>query len=552
MDGDFFQLLRRIQKEERNKSTLARVENDFYKQLYSYIRALERSVAKNPFDNSQSILLNNAQRIATEICELRESKISKAANNNIYRSFHLFKKENPQFDLIDTTPLNLTDEEETLYFSLMDALKTHRYNISLDKIGEEKSNLSSSDYEDEDEDEDYGEGYEDDDRILESRVNPGVVSEEEFFNDGAANESDLTDGFSGESVSVDEVVESAVDEPVVDAPVVEKSVMDEPSVDESVVAVPSTDDSTVGIENEVSVDSSLLEPVIEESNAESAAGTYESDEVLERLNQIKNSTVVEDEKYEPIEKQIHNQAKVVPNVPMSNNLQYDGKKSDNKEDVASDFIPEESKTIQDESEPIKTEPKSAVKKEVKPIEDRPKRKSSSTLDFDSIFSNPDSQFDDVSAFEHDYEADFANVQASSAFAEPSEADLMFSLKSKPKSEVKPKSQVETKPKVPVSESKSLEHKVPVSESKSLEPKVPVSEPEGLEAKEQEQKSKSIKGLAKKEELENTAVVIYKDMGSFMGIDQKVYGPFLANDVVILPNITAKILIDNNKAGLIDI
>ena len=546
MDGDFFQLLRRVQKEERNKSTLARVDKDFYKQLYSYIRALERSVAKNPFDNSQSILLNNAQRIATEICEWRESKISKAANNNIYRSFHLFKKENPQFDLIDTTPLNLTEEEETLYFSLMDALKTHRYNISLDKIGEEKSNLSSSDYEDEDEDEDYGESYEDDDRILESRVNPGVVSEEEFFNDGAANESDLTDGFSGESVSVDEVVESAADSPVLEesvigAPVLEESVMDEPSVDEPVVAVPAADDSIVenknevfaddsivGIENEVSVDDSLVEPAIEEYNVESAAGTFESDEVLERLNQIKNSTVVEDEKYEPIEKQIHNQAKVVPNVSMSNNLQYDGKKSDNKGDTGSEIISEEPKTIQEEPKHIKTEHKPTVKKEVKPIEDNPKRKSSSTLDFDSIFSNPDSQFDDVSAFEHDYEADFANVQASSAFAEPSEADLMFSFKSKPKSEVKPKSQVETNP------------------------KVPVSEPEGLEAKEQEPESKSIRALAKKEELENTAVVIYKDMSSFMGIDQKVYGPFLANDVVILPNITAKILIDNNMAGLIDI
>ena len=76
MDGDFFQLLRRVQKEERNKSSLARVDNDFYKKLYSYIRALERSVSSNPFDTRQSNLLSNAQRIATAICEQRESKIS--------------------------------------------------------------------------------------------------------------------------------------------------------------------------------------------------------------------------------------------------------------------------------------------------------------------------------------------------------------------------------------------------------------------------------------------------------------------------------------------
>ena len=92
MQGDFFQLLRRVQKEERNKSSLARVEDDFYKRLRDYIKDLERSVASDPFGNEQ-LLLNNAQRIASAICERRESKITKAANNNIYRSFLLFKKE---------------------------------------------------------------------------------------------------------------------------------------------------------------------------------------------------------------------------------------------------------------------------------------------------------------------------------------------------------------------------------------------------------------------------------------------------------------------------
>ena len=108
MQGDFFQVLRRVQKEERNKSSLARVENDFYKQLRDYIKDLERSVANDPFGNEQ-LLLNNAQRIATEICELRESKITQAANNNIYRSFLLFRKDNPQFDLLDTTPLDIRE-----------------------------------------------------------------------------------------------------------------------------------------------------------------------------------------------------------------------------------------------------------------------------------------------------------------------------------------------------------------------------------------------------------------------------------------------------------
>ena len=154
MQVDFFQVLRRVQKEERNKSSLARVENDFYKQLREYIKNLERSVANDPFGNEQ-LLLNNAQRIATEICELRESKITKAANNNIYRSFLLFKKDNPQFDLLDTTPLNLTDEEETLYFSLMDALKNHRYRISLDEYTEDSK--TADDYGEESFDDEFDE-----------------------------------------------------------------------------------------------------------------------------------------------------------------------------------------------------------------------------------------------------------------------------------------------------------------------------------------------------------------------------------------------------------
>ena len=56
MQVDFFQVLRRVQKEERNKSSLARVENDFYKQLREYIKNLERSVANDPFGNEQLLL----------------------------------------------------------------------------------------------------------------------------------------------------------------------------------------------------------------------------------------------------------------------------------------------------------------------------------------------------------------------------------------------------------------------------------------------------------------------------------------------------------------
>ena len=66
MERDFYQTLRRIQKEERNKSALARVGNDFYKKVYSYIKDLERSIANNPFSNEEHNLLKNSQMIATE------------------------------------------------------------------------------------------------------------------------------------------------------------------------------------------------------------------------------------------------------------------------------------------------------------------------------------------------------------------------------------------------------------------------------------------------------------------------------------------------------
>ena len=58
------------------------------------------------------------------------------------------------------------------------------------------------------------------------------------------------------------------------------------------------------------------------------------------------------------------------------------------------------------------------------------------------------------------------------------------------------------------------------------------------------------GVFARDEIENATVVISEDVGEMVGIDGKIYGPFLANDVVILPNITAQILIDNNKASLV--
>ena len=130
----FYKELRAIQKKERNNATLARVEENFYSKIHEYLDDLKQQAIRDPFSNIPQIL-HEAQRIATEICERREHKITDAAVVNIHRSYHLFTGK-PQFDLVDTTPLNLTPEEEKFYFSLIDTLKNHRGNISLEKLSD--------------------------------------------------------------------------------------------------------------------------------------------------------------------------------------------------------------------------------------------------------------------------------------------------------------------------------------------------------------------------------------------------------------------------------
>jgi DNA replication factor GINS len=142
---EFFQKLREIQKKERTNSGLARVGDDFYHRVHRYLEELMDTVGNDPFAKEQ-YLLRDTQRIATEICERREHKITDSAVMNIQRSYHLFKGK-PQFDLQDTNPLNLTPEEEQLYFSLIDILKGYRDKIipSLDVLDEVPPKIQGSD-----------------------------------------------------------------------------------------------------------------------------------------------------------------------------------------------------------------------------------------------------------------------------------------------------------------------------------------------------------------------------------------------------------------------
>ena len=462
MQGDFFQVLRRVQKEERNKSSLARVDNDFYKHIRDYIRDLERSVASDPFGNEQ-LLLNNAQRIATEICELRESKITQAANNNIYRSFLLFKKDNPQFDLLDTTPLNLTPEEETLYFSLMDALKNHRYRISLDEYSDETA--IGGNYED---DEEYDEDFDEDE----------------------------------ESSFVEDSYEST------------SSVEDESDISDS-------------MEDEIS----------------DALG--ESDEVLDRLNQIKNAKVVTNETYENIDKQVANQ--MYPGQDNAGNTQEFAEAEETGEVEEKQ---EETPVIAQELEETEAPAEESTEAQSN-VEEETKSESSVSTSPEDFYKNPDSQFVDLDKLEPNYDDDYYNsIAAGSNYAEKA-PNKVEAAETKDSSSAKIQSTqsslgfasgLDVKDKK-VSHTDGFNKAIDGNIDSTIDdakkdnaPKKPVDKTKG--------------GLFARDEIENATVVISEDVGEMVGIDGKVYGPFLANDVVILPNITAQILIDNNKASLV--
>lgn len=144
---DLYQYLRKIQKKERDNGTLAHVEETFYDDIHKYINELKQSAIDDPFSDVYNTL-NEARRIATEICERREHKITNAAVLNMNRSYHLFSGKQ-EFDLVDSMPLNLTPEEETFYFSIIETLKNHRLNLS----GQEVIKTPSDDVEDIDEEE---------------------------------------------------------------------------------------------------------------------------------------------------------------------------------------------------------------------------------------------------------------------------------------------------------------------------------------------------------------------------------------------------------------
>lgn len=124
---EFFQRLREIQKKERSTSGLADVGDNFYKDVHNYLNRLMMKIGNNPF-SFESYLLRDARRIAAEICERREYKITSSALMNIHRSYRIFDEKSEKSDINSPAipPSNLTPEEEDLYYSLLKSFSKYR------------------------------------------------------------------------------------------------------------------------------------------------------------------------------------------------------------------------------------------------------------------------------------------------------------------------------------------------------------------------------------------------------------------------------------------
>ncbi len=422
MERDFYKTLRKVQKAERNnKGSLSRVGDDFYKKMYSYIKELEHSIQNNPFSNEEHNLLKNSQIVATEICQNREKKISDSAISNIQRSYMLFAKGRPQFDVVDTTPLNLTPEEEILYYSLMDTLKEHRSRISLDKYAEEHPGDMYSDSEDE-------------------------------------------------------------------APIDYPDSGD--SVDDSGLSDDQDDDITIfSADDEDDYDYSNEDPYIFAAGGDSSADD-QFDEVSKRFNQIKNAKVIDDEKYEPIEKQIADQkiSRAKEEDAFNSPFQRKGSQADDasglNEDIDSSLPDDETGLSHGAGSSLPDDEFDVNLNE----EDSFPNIDPFSQDEEFNFPNPfDEQFSNPDVIANDHEDDYNQINAD---LDRINADL-----------------------------DKLSSEIPTG---------------------------------KKEKVEKIAVKINEKINSIIGVDEKIYGPFAPEDVVILPKLNADILIDKNKAKLVDI
>ena len=54
------------------------------------------------------------------------------------------------------------------------------------------------------------------------------------------------------------------------------------------------------------------------------------------------------------------------------------------------------------------------------------------------------------------------------------------------------------------------------------------------------------------EITDFTMLVFDDVDSIVGVDERVYGPFRPQDLVVLPKINAKIFVKNHKARFVKI
>ena len=117
-----YKTLRRIQQLEKTQPLLTKIDSDFYKKLISYLKNLQQIVEKEENTQKRKLFtdeIQNTQKIATSIYELREKKIVQAALSTV-------RGGKPELK-------NLLTTEKQLYNALVDQIAISRKEILQEK-----------------------------------------------------------------------------------------------------------------------------------------------------------------------------------------------------------------------------------------------------------------------------------------------------------------------------------------------------------------------------------------------------------------------------------
>ena len=127
-----YRTLRQIQQTEKNSPLLTDLKTDFYLDLLKYLEELKNRLKNEPSSQKQTLLkdeIQNTQKIAINIYELREKKILLAA---------ISKARGGEPDI-----KNMTNIEKNLFNSILNVLKKTRDEFLKKESTEKKNNTET-------------------------------------------------------------------------------------------------------------------------------------------------------------------------------------------------------------------------------------------------------------------------------------------------------------------------------------------------------------------------------------------------------------------------